>query len=359
MSVIQIKGDASVKGLLRNILETGKAKAVFTLCKTGAGFNYLFITDPAKLDDAVPLSPIMPVNAASLLSKLTIKGPMPGAVAVVLRPCELRAFAELVKREQAARENFIFISPVCGGVLTFKDYADDKIEDATPGYWKAYAKNEIAPGIRETCGACEQFIPFNADITVLPIDDSCEFYLNTPRAVELVEGIDGDMSDSEFDESAFNSLAELRKVARKELTEQLDIENFGVNGLVEFFGKCLGCHGCMNICPICYCNLCAFDSKENEFTPAIFENELAKRNSMRVPPNTIFFQLGRISHMAISCVGCGMCSDVCPADIPVTSLFLKLGDEIQAIFEYLPGKDFDEPLPLSTFEENELAEVEG
>ena len=62
--------------------------------------------------------------------------------------------------------------------------------------------------------------------------------------------------------------------------------------------------------------------------------------------------------MAISCVACGMCSEVCPVDIPVSSILLRVGDAIQKVFEYVPGKDVAEPVPLSTFIEQELEEVE-
>ncbi len=62
--------------------------------------------------------------------------------------------------------------------------------------------------------------------------------------------------------------------------------------------------------------------------------------------------------MGISCVGCGMCSDVCPADIPVSSIFMKVGESVQKMFNYLPGRDVEEDIPITTFEEQELEEVE-
>ncbi|MGD8502498.1 MAG: formate dehydrogenase, partial [Syntrophobacterales bacterium] len=51
------------------------------------------VTDPEKLDAADPLAPVFPINAAKVVSKLTRK-PLGGKVAVVLRPCEIRAFIE-------------------------------------------------------------------------------------------------------------------------------------------------------------------------------------------------------------------------------------------------------------------------
>ena len=359
-TILKIQGDANdgVRAFLRHLLENQKLDAIIALGKTGDAINYLFVTDSEKMNDIFPMMPVMPQNAARLLSQLTRSGPLPGKVGVMLHPCELNAFVELVKREQAVRDNLIFISPVCGGVLTFESYKEENIEEILPDYWKTFAKRQNYFDIRRTCAACEQFIPVNADITVIPTENGCELYLNTPTAEELAKGAPGEITNGKMDEASFGALSKTRKAAKEKLFEQVKIEDFGIKGLIATFGRCIGCHGCSSVCPICYCGLCAFQCKDNEFTPAIFESELSKRGAMRVPPNTVFYHLGRIAHMGISCIGCGMCSDVCPADVPVSSIFMNAGQKVQAVFDYLPGKSFDEPVPLSTFIENELTEVE-
>ena len=53
-----------------------------------------------------------------------------------------------------------------------------------------------------------------------------------------------------------------------------------------------------------------------------------------------------------------MCSDVCPADIPVSMIFARAGDAVQKLFKYEPGRSYDEEIPLSSFIEDELTEVE-
>jgi formate dehydrogenase subunit beta len=58
--------------------------------------------------------------------------------------------------------------------------------------------------------------------------------------------------------------------------------------------------------------------------------------------------------MISSCVGCGQCESACSNDIPVAKIFTVLGDKIQDIFEYVPGRSLDEELPLATFKEDEL-----
>ena len=61
--------------------------------------------------------------------------------------------------------------------------------------------------------------------------------------------------------------------------------------------------------------------------------------------------------MSFSCVGCGQCSDVCPVDIPVASVFKKTGEETAALFDYVPGRDSEESIPVMVFKEEEFEEL--
>ena len=149
-----------------------------------------------------------------------------------------------------------------------------------------------------------------------------------------------------------------RKKEKERLLKETASLMSGLDGMVETFASCISCHGCREVCPICYCRLCEFDTDRNEYRPETYGTELQKRGGVRVPPGTIGFQIGRMLHMGISCVGCGMCSDVCPALIPVSNIFVKAGESAQKVFEYIPGRDVEEGIPLSTFEEMELSEVE-
>ena len=73
--------------------------------------------------------------------------------------------------------------------------------------------------------------------------------------------------------------------------------------------------------------------------------------------DTMLFHLTRLSHMAVSCVGCGMCTSGCPAELPVGLVFRAVGRSLQELFDYLPGRDVEEPLPLITFREDEWTDV--
>ena len=62
--------------------------------------------------------------------------------------------------------------------------------------------------------------------------------------------------------------------------------------------------------------------------------------------------------MSLSCVSCGMCEDVCPVSIPVGQVVSFVSEETRSIFDYVPGRNPEETLPLARYELEELTEVE-
>jgi formate dehydrogenase subunit beta len=82
-----------------------------------------------------------------------------------------------------------------------------------------------------------------------------------------------------------------------------------------------------------------------------------RKGSIKMPRDTTLFHLGRMSHMATSCVGCGLCEQACPSNIPLLKIFKTVSYNVQQIFKYVPGRDLEEPLPLTTFKEDELRSV--
>jgi len=348
--------------LLRSLLESGRVSGVLALGRTGesnGGVAYSLFTDPDAFGadgTALPLLPFMPANAGELLSRLTLREPLTRPVAAVVKPCELRAFIELVKRNQGSLDNLLLISSTCGGVYPLDVGANGDLKERLPGYWEAVKHGELDHDVRPTCRACVHFVPDNADITVAlvgkeDLDTQCALFLNTEK---FVEGLEGTPLSDELETEPIQRSHSQRAAYREELFAGVEV---GMQELIRTFGRCIGCHACKTVCPICYCSLCYFESQDCEYLPEIYETELERKGGLRVPPNTIFFQLGRLAHVSVSCVGCGMCTDVCPADIPVSTIFSKVGTSVQALFGYRPGKDVTEEIPLMTFEEEELTQV--
>ena len=350
---------------LRFLLENNKVKGVFTLKKISkdGAVAYSLITNPDELNDAVPFYPLMPVNGGKLLSRFTLKGSAKKPVVAVVKPCELRGFVELIKREQGSLENLFIISFTCGGVYPLKMAVDGTIEKNLSKYWDTVKKGEISADLRSACRGCTEFTPYTADITFdlignNDLDKKCVVFLNTKKGEEFAKGMKGEFLNKELDRKELEKLKSKREVEKKKLFDDIEVKEKGIDGLIEIFGKCIGCHGCSKVCPICYCKLCGFESSDFEYRPSNYEADFRKRGGIRVPPRTLFYHLGRLDHISISCVGCGSCEDVCPVDIPISIIFKKVGESVKKMFDYIPGKNVEEDIPLITFKEEEFAEVE-
>ena len=353
--------EEGLQELLRFLLESGKVKGVITLTKVdeSGGVAYSLVTDPKVLKDALPLFPLMPANAGKVLSCITLMEPADKPIAAVMKPCELRAFTELLKRSQGSLENFLFISPTCAGVYPLKMAVSENIAEKLPQYWEAVKRSEIPPDVRSNCMACTQFLPYTADMIIAligndDIDKRCEIYLNTKKAEEFVIDMAGEISEQELNIKTLETFRSKREVQKDKLLDEvkdLDME--------KVFGKCIGCHACSKVCPACYCHLCFFDSPASEHGALDYERELSKSGSVRVPLDTIFYHLVRLFHVSMSCVGCGQCNDVCPVNIPLGAVAVKTAGAVQEAFDYVAGKSIEEELPITTFKPEEFAGVEG
>jgi ferredoxin len=100
------------------------------------------------------------------------------------------------------------------------------------------------------------------------------------------------------------------------------------------FSKCVKCYGCRDICPMCFCNECSLES-----------DELIRSGD--IPPEIPTFHLTRAVHMAGRCIDCGLCSEACPADIPLRTLYKKVADIIDDQFHYRTGYTAGQKSPLN------------
>jgi len=361
MDQVLIVKNSAEKGLiefLKFLLEKDRVSGVFTLIKTKKqdDYDYALITEPELLKDAFPLHPFLPVNAGKILSNFTdLKKP----VVAVIKPCELRSFIELVKRTQGNLENFLLISFTCGGAFTFSDTVENKTDTLLSDYWTAVSNANDFKNIRSTCKACDNFIPMNADITVSlfgnkNIDSSCKMFLNSEKAKTMVKGFDTEILEDQLDKTQIEKISKRRTEYKEKLFNEIKIQDTGLDGLIDEFGKCIGCHACSRVCPICYCVLCDFESSTYDDSSSMLESELNRKGGVRLPTDTVLYQIGRLSHMSFSCIGCGQCTEVCPVNIPVSVIFRKIGEKVAKIFDYIPGKDVAEQIPVTIFKEEEF-----
>jgi len=324
-------------------------------------FSYLLIQDESLLKDAYPLSPIMPVQGAKALSSITRRGKGNKRLAAILRPCEARAAVELGKLGQIELDNIFLITIDCPGVLPLADWFKDqeKAEDTFKGLLKQWESEEVRP----VCQICDKFSTTGSEdlhIGVLGAKNSSVFLIpRSPKGDAILDklGLSAKEDISSWKQTV-NSLTEKRKEKRKQFLEEFNSRATGLDNLLDIFSKCINCHNCMRVCPICYCRQCFFDSDNMKFACEDYLKRAEMMGGLRLPPETLLFHIGRMLHMSLSCVSCGACEDACPVSIPVAQVFSLVGDRNQKAFDYVPGRSLDEPLPLRVYEEKEFEEVE-
>lgn len=358
---IQKSPDDAIKDALMYLFETKNISGVFALTKKRKNtYAYSLITKKELLTTIAPTFPLMPMNAGKMISRFTMLEPPRVPIAVLLRPCELRALYELVKLEQAKLDNLLIISFTCSGVLSLK-LNKDTLDQKTEEYWKKAPTGELVDGLRESCTMCTEFVPNNADIIVTLVgnDTSQEtsFLMNTERGEKYLEGMSDQYSEQNIESSEIEAVRRIREAQKKNVFVNLKTQELGWNGLINVFGRCINCHACGSVCPICYCVLCYIQSAEKDTLPLSWERQLKKEGSLRIPDDSVMYHLVRLLHMGVMCVGCGMCSDVCPTDIPVASIFTKIGEHMQATVEYVPGKDLEQGMPLAVVNPEDFEET--
>ncbi|MBF0257363.1 MAG: Coenzyme F420 hydrogenase/dehydrogenase, beta subunit C-terminal domain [Desulfamplus sp.] len=328
----------------------------------------VLVTDHKNIDNADPLSPSFPINAASLVSRLTRK-PSGGKIAAILRPCEIRAFIELVKLNQGKTDDLVMIGIDCFGVYTNKDYrrlsekdhADVSKDHADISKDRAdisIEKNSTA------CKSCEHPIPYGADILIgiLGVDRQNNLLVQglTDKGTSLINLVGlAECEEPPDRKPAIRAFIESRKEYRDRMIEQTSRATDTLEKLTSYMADCVNCYNCRVACPVCYCKECVFVTDVFEHEPAQYLQWSARKGAIKMPTDTIFYHLTRMAHMGTACVGCGQCSNACPNDIPVMELFKTIACRTQKAFEYEAGRSLDEQPPLSEFRENEFTEIVG
>ena len=181
--------------------------------------------------------------------------------------------------------------------------------------------------------------------------------MNTEKGREYLEGMSDQYSEQDLESDTIEAVRRIREAQKKNVFANLKTQELGWNGLIDVFGRCINCHACGSVCPICYCILCYIQSAEKDTPPLSWERQLKKEGSLRIPDDTVMYHLVRLLHMGVMCVGCGMCSDVCPTDIPVASIFTKIGEHMQKAVKYVPGKDLEQAMPLAVVNPEDFEEA--
>lgn len=369
VKVIEGKTEEAISGFLKTLLEKGVVEAMVVpkALPSQDGFAQTLIRDPEKLNGVCVLSPTMPVQSARVISNLSVKN-LGMKVAALLKACEIRATVELAKFLQVKLENLYLIGIDCPGTFEVPDYAK-MVQEGKGGeslnkeLLKSMEKGEMSSptgyAFRTACQMCEYPVP-QMDVIIKLYG----YKTDQEIGIEI-----GSKLEKEIEEKGILSFSESEPASRSEVVNKVVAERIkkrdaffqefkgivkDLNAFLNRFSTCVRCHNCMVACPICYCKECVFRTAVFEHDGDQFLRWADRKGGIRMPTDTLIFHLIRMSHMVTSCIGCGLCDSACPSRLPVATLFRSVGDRIQKMFQYVPGRNVEEVPPVAAFREDEL-----
>jgi formate dehydrogenase subunit beta len=362
----------AMRGFIEDILNLEDIKAILVPQHLPMKNTVMptLVTDPEHLNGIDPLAPAFPMNTAKIISRLTRK-PMGGKIAAVMRPCEIRAFVELVKLKQGRTDDVTLIAIDCLGALQNKDYfqyaGEDMSESTVRFYQHALSlKTEDSDGVdlSPACKVCEYPVAANADIQIglvgVEVDDYVLAQSQTDKGTDILNQLNlAEVAEPATRQNAIRSLIDRRMKYRDDMFNKTREATESVEKMTAYFANCINCYNCRVACPVCYCKECVFVTDVFNHDPSQYLRWANRKGIIKMPTDTVFYHITRLAHMSTACVGCGQCSNACPNDIPVMELFRTVAHSTQQAFDYEAGKSVDEDPPLSVFREEEFAEVVG
>jgi formate dehydrogenase subunit beta len=355
-------GGGAIQTILKTALENKYVDKVLSFQEKKSRYELspVIIEQPDQID-SLPLSQFSAyyVSGASNIPKYlqqNLKGA--GKIAIVAKPCDVRALVELTKRRQINLDDLVILGEECYGKISpkkvkktldeeqvdsskvaYETVSGSKYSVIVEGENRSYNLGETLD-LEESCKRCVEREPTISDISFLVIEGNGKartlIRINSEKGVKLLESASEKLNLEEASEEVLNRLnsdmEELRDKAEKYKAEQFKIldkgsEQEGFSEFKKLVENCRKCGMCIKACPICVCVDCSVMKKRKEIDP-------------------VFYFLLRMGHMGECCVNCGNCDSVCNFLEPGPSLiFHRLSERSKTALNYEPGKNVNEPPP--------------
>ncbi len=285
----------ALQDLARTLLEGGEVKVVIGYEAGRRGVRPAFISDPAEVDRLI-FDHRCVHNLATFISPRRGHVKRLGRAAVVLKGCDARAVAGLLRESQLKREDVVLIGVRCGGVA-----------DGPDGETSLTAET-IAPRCHG-CGVREPTLPEHV-------------VGELPPAPPVGRDLDGEVA-------RLMALSPAERLAF--WTRELD--------------KCVRCYACRQVCPLCVCERCIVDKTQ----PRWIEPSAHPRGNFS-------WHITRAQHLAGRCSGCGECERACPEGIPVHLFNHFMAGVVRDAFDHVVGDDPAVPAPVGAFRKDDAEE---
>ncbi|MEZ5125469.1 MAG: 4Fe-4S dicluster domain-containing protein [Thermoleophilia bacterium] len=280
-----------LQDLARQILSDGTVRVVIGWENARRGARPVFVTDPDQAGRLI-FDTRCAHNLVTYLDPRRDDVLNLGRIAIVVKGCDAKAAAGLLRELQIRRDDVVLIGIRCGGVLEEAEIPNPL--ELTP--------DNVAP----RCYRCDNREPAVVDHLL------GEPQPEPPQPTLTIE----------------QRVAELDALPREERwafwTEQ--------------FSRCVRCYACRQVCPLCVCELCVADKTR----PQWIEPASHARGNLS-------WNITRALHLAGRCVDCGECERFCPVGIPLTLINRKLQEIVRKRFDYVVSDDPDKPAPIGDF----------
>ncbi len=354
-SVLQVKdGDTlgTVRGFLKTFLTQGVVDTMLVPLEVPSAdqVSPILVKEPAQLDTANPLAPVMRLNAAAVIARMQ-RDTSRGRVGAVLRPCELRAIVELAKVGRVDLDHLMLIGVDCMGTYETDAYAQiarASLRETSPTdeMMRWTRQGPIAPyRLRNACQMCEHFVPSNAQVTIGFIGMNVRERLLIEAPDDVAKQLNLEPAGFNGREKAITRLAAIRHRRREEALAQASQLLTDLSALMGLIAPCTACGECLDACP--FCNTNAFKPKpaKEPHTDRLRDWPVGEGRTMREREIGLFGELVELGRRAASCVACGMCESSCPRHVPLAAIQQVLGHKLQEQYNYVPGRSLDERFP--------------
>ena len=277
--------------LARKLLSEGTVKVVIGYEEGPRGVRPAFITDPEQAGKLI-FDKRCVQNLATYLNPRRKHITQLGKPAVVVKGCDARSVAGLIRENQVERGNLVIIAMRCDGVLQAPE-TDSELTAET-----------ISP----RCGGCDVREPKLFD-----------HYLNPTNAP---------LKPTPVNTSRAEQIAALEKMTP---AERWDFWS-------EHLSRCIRCHACREACPMCFCVECRAEKAE----PLWIDPSATPRASRA-------WQTMRVLHQAGRCVDCLECERACPEHIPLGLLARYVADSVERRFDYKTCDDPSVAAPMGVY----------